>query len=246
MLEVVEEHNPITPRELRRLRSPLRTAARRGLLSLGRRLPAGAVCDLRYAVGYLELGGWLAGQPGAPRPPAFTDRRDLFRCALSQVHGSRPLYLEFGVWRGDSMRWWARHLRHPAARLVGFDSFEGLPEDWRPDFGQGSFRTSGPPRIDDPRVSFVVGWFEETLSGYQMPEHDQLVINIDCDVYSSARTVLQWLEPHLRPGTLVYFDELCDRDHELRAFLESLAVNGRRVTPLGHANGGVQWLFRYE
>jgi hypothetical protein len=244
MPQALQGFNPV--KSAARLRRPVRTAARRGLLSLGRRLPAQAVCDLRFALGYLELGGWLAGQPGAPRPPAFADRRHLFAQALAYMRGSRPLYLEFGVWKGDSLRWWAEHLTDPAARLVGFDSFEGLPEDWQPEFGEGCFRTAGPPHIPDSRVSFVVGWFGDTLSTYEMPGHDQLVINIDCDLYSSTRQVLRWLEPYLRPGTLVYFDELADRDHEMRAFLESLADGGRSVTPLGLANGGVSWLFRYE
>jgi len=226
--------------------STARVAARRSLLSLGRRLPARAVADLRSVLGYVELGGWLASQPGAPHPPVLATRQDLFAHALEHIHGSKPLYLEFGVYEGLSLRWWAGHLTGPAARLVGFDSFEGLPEDWRPGHGQGRFRTNGPPQIDDPRVSFVVGWFDDTLPAYEPPEHDQLVVNIDCDLYSSTRTVLTWLEPRLRPGTLIYFDEFPDRDNEMRAFLESLARVGRRVTPLALANGGLHWLFRYE
>ena len=223
-----------------------RVAARRALLSLGRHLPARTVADLRSVLGYVELGGWLAGQAGAPRPPIFPDREALFAHALSHLRGSKKLYLEFGVYEGSSLRWWAEHLTDPAARFVGFDSFEGLPEDWRPGHDHGHFRTARPPRIEDPRVSFVVGWFDDTLADYKPPEHDQLIVNVDCDLYSSARTVLNWLEPHVQAGTLVYFDELPDRDHEMRAFLESLAANGRRVTPLGAANGGLHWLFRYE
>lgn len=92
----------------------------------------------------------------------------------------------------------------------------------------------------------MVGWFDDTLADYKPPEHDQLIVNVDSDLYSSARTVLSWLEPHVAQGTLVYFDELPDRDHEMRAFLESLAANGRSVTPLGAANGGLHWLFRYD
>lgn len=246
MTQAVRDFNPIPEKEQRRVSSPVRTAARRGLLSLGRRLSASAVADLRWALGYVELGGWLAGQPGTPASLGFADRYALFEHANAHLHGSRPLYLEFGVYEGESLRWWSEHLTAPDARLVGFDSFEGLPEDWRPGLGRGSFRTAGPPRIPDSRVSFVVGWFDDTLPSYRLPEHDQLVVNIDCDLYSSTHTVLSWLEPYLRPGTLVYFDELADRDHEMRAFLESLAASGRRVTPLGFANGGVEWLFRYH
>lgn len=220
--------------------------ARRSLLSIGRRLPTRTLADLRSVLGYMELGHWLANQPGYPRPRVFNTRKDLYAYALTQIHGSQPLYLEFGVYEGESLRWWSQHLKDDSARLVGFDSFEGLPEDWRPGLDQGRFATNGPPQIDDPRVSFVVGWFDKTLPAYNPPEHDQLVVNIDCDLYSSARTVLAWLEPHLRPGTLVYFDELPDHDHELRAFFESLAANGRSVTPLAVANGGLHWLLRYK
>lgn len=224
----------------------LRTLARGSLISVGRRLPARAPAELRSVLGYMELGQWLVSQPGSPRPRVFRNRQGLHGYGLGYVQASQPLYLEFGVAAGDSMRWWSKHLSGDSARLVGFDSFEGLPENWRPGLAQGHFATGGPPRIDDPRVSFEVGWFEKTLSAFDPPQHDQLIVNVDCDLYSSTRTVLDWLEPYLRPGTLIFFDELPDHDHELRAFFESLAANERRVTPLGMAYGGLHWLLRYE
>ncbi|MGH3301028.1 MAG: class I SAM-dependent methyltransferase [Streptosporangiaceae bacterium] len=197
------------------------------------------------ALAWVELGHWLADGTGASNNlREFASKDEVFAHCLAHVHGSRTQYLEFGVYEGNSLRWWAGHLTDPSARFVGFDSFEGLPEDWRHDIRQGEFRTAGPPLIDDPRVSFVVGWFDETLPKYELPACDQLIVNIDSDLYSSAMTVLKWLEPHLRPGTLVYFDELVDCHHELRAFIESLAKSGRRVTPLGFHRW--HWLFRYE
>jgi hypothetical protein len=226
--------------------STIKTLVRSSLIAVGRRLPASALADLRAALGYVELGQWLVSQPGSPHPRVFKTRQELYAYALTYVHASRPLYLEFGVAEGESMRWWSRHLKGDSARLVGFDSFEGLPESWRPGLAKGHFATNGPPQIDDPRVSFEVGWFEKTLSAFDPPDHDQLIVNVDSDLYSSARTVLAWAEQHLRPGTLIYFDEMPDHDHELRAFFESLAANERRVTPLGIAAGGVHWLLRYE
>lgn len=223
----------------------VRRPIRRALLSAGRRLSPKAQADLRVALGYLEIGAWLDGLPGRPRPMAVAAETNLFSAALGRLRGTRPLYLEFGVFEGRSMRWWSTHLSNPDARLVGFDSFEGLPEDWRPGLGKGHFSTGGVPNIDDERVTFVKGWFDETLPGYQLPEHDQLILNVDCDLYSSADTVLRWAEPHLRPGTLIYFDELPDHDHEWRAFQESLARSGRQVRPIGYANGGLHWLFEY-
>ena len=37
-------------------------------------------------------------------------------------------YLEFGVWRGESLELWSHINTNPASRFYGFDSFEGLPE----------------------------------------------------------------------------------------------------------------------
>jgi hypothetical protein len=141
------------------------------------------------------------------------------------------------------MRWWSQHLAQPRATLVGFDSFEGLPEDWRRGRESGHFKTGEPPRIDDDRVSFQVGWFDKTLPQFMVPDHDQLVINVDSDLYSSARTVLRWAESYVRPGTLIYFDEFSDRDHERRAFSEWRAQSPFQFRPLGFAKGGVSWLF---
>jgi Macrocin-O-methyltransferase (TylF) len=169
---------------------------------------------------------------------------DLFELALAQVHGTRPLYLEFGVYEGGSMRWWSEHLTTPEARLIGFDSFKGLPEGWR-GLDAGHFSTGGPPAIDDARVSFVEGWFDDTLPSFDPPEHDQLIINIDCDLYSSTATVLRRIESWLVPGSLLYFDELTDRDHEMRALFESVSRTGARLRPLGWAQG-LHWLFVVE
>lgn len=227
------------------LRTRVRTAVRQTLLRAGRRMSSKVQADLRVALGYLEIGGWLHSLPGAPRPRSLPSDTDVFAEAVRRVTGARPLYLEFGVFEGRSMRWWSSHLRQPGARLIGFDSFDGLPEDWRPGLGRSHFATTGMPRIADGRVEFVRGWFDDTLPGFAVPDHDQLVVNIDSDLYSSADTALRWLEPYLVPGTLLYFDELPDRDHEWRAFSESLARTGHHVRPLAYAAGGVHWLFEY-
>jgi hypothetical protein len=224
----------------------VRTPIRLALLRAGRRLRPKQLANLRSVLSYLELGAWLQQQPDGRPPRVVPDDLAVFQVALQRIDAKRPLYLEFGVFEGRSLRWWVEHLDNPDAAFVGFDSFEGLPEDWRPGLGAGHFRTGVPPRIDDDRVSFAVGWFEDTLPSFQVPDHDQLVVNIDCDLYSSADTVLQWLEPHLRPGTLVYFDELPDRDHEMRAMLESQARSGQRFVPVAIGRGGVHWLFEVQ
>jgi hypothetical protein len=131
------------------------------------------------------------------------------------------------VARGSSIRQWSELLRNPRSSLHGFDSFLGLPHDWSLEgHERGYFSTNGrPPEIDDPRVQFFVGWFEETLPSYQWPEHEVLVVLMDADLYSSTSTVLEYVKQRLLPGSYLYFDQFHHRCDELRAFAELLDEN---------------------
>src|SRR5215469_6659952 len=99
--------------------------------------------------------------------PVFSYREELYSY-VNEVffdggRGSMD-FLEFGVFEGASLRAWSNLNRNSETRYWGFDSFEGLPEDWRPRLKKGSFSTAGHvPSIDDPRVTYVVGWFQQTL-----------------------------------------------------------------------------------
>jgi len=210
-------------------------------MALGGHLSPGALTRLTNALGGLEQGRWVADV--GRRVPNLPDRFAVFDEAVRRVRGTRPLYLEFGVYRGRTLRYWASHLESPDARFVGFDSFEGLPEDWQPNAQAGAFSVGTPPVLDDERVSFVVGWFDETLPRYEPPEHDQLIVNVDCDLYSSTRCVLDWLAPRLSPGTLVYFDDLFNRDHQWRALREWLDGTGKAARPVAMARWGHHMLF---
>ncbi len=221
-----------------------RMRMRQLLIRAGARLSKERLYDLSNVLGALTIGQWVAQHPADGTLLVHTDKIDTYREGARRLTSARPLYLEFGVWEGWSLRWWVEHLTNPDARFVGFDSFQGLPEEWRPDYPTGFFATGAPPPITDERVSFQVGYFDETLATFELPEHDQLFVNIDCTLYSSTATVLRWLEPHLRPGDLIYFDELPEYDHELRAFLEHAERTDLRIVPVAQARG-YYWLFQY-
>ena len=208
---------------------------------VGRHVPKRLVQRARTALGIVELGSWMTEKGYAPR--VLRTDFDLFAYLANRVTGSAVLYLEFGVFEGRSIRWWSEHISSPSARFVGFDSFEGLPEDWTGDYTKGAFATSGPPMISDPRVSFEIGLFDKTLEGYSPPQHDQLVINIDCDLYSAARCALEGIAKWLRPGTLIYFDEFAHPDHEQLALRQFIATSGVNLVPLAYAGAGAHWVF---
>jgi hypothetical protein len=173
------------------------------------------------------------------------DRTELFDMVGREVGDREVLYLEFGVHEGEATRYWSKLLTNPNSKLHGFDSFEGLPEDWHSQMPKGHFSTNGRmPVIDDERVQFFKGWFDQTLPAYQVPEHEVLVLNFDADLYSSTLCALQNLAPHIVPGTYLYFDEFPDAMHELRAFAEFCSSSPRKFVLRGATTSLISALFQ--
>ena len=133
------------------------------------------------------------------------------------------LILEFGVRHGSSIRQLASFTSKP---IYGFDSFEGLPEDWHQE-SKEVYSTKGKiPKVPS-HVTLIPGWFEETLSLFlEKHEEDVALINIDCDIYSSTKTVLDLLSDRIKKGTIIIFDEYIGNLHweedEHKAFMESI------------------------
>ena len=187
---------------------------------VGARLSRPQLYRLQAVVNHLKLGRWMADH-GFHCDRPLPDRWQVFDTVIERVRDKRVLYLEFGVFKGRTTRYWSKRLRHPGARLDGFDSFEGLPEEWAGHPSGEIFNAGGSiPIIDDPRVRFFEGWFDQTLPGYVLPEHETLVLIMDADLYSSTSCVLHHLRPSIGPGTFIYFDELNHVEHEPRAFDE--------------------------
>ena len=126
--------------------------------------------------------------------------------------------VEFGVYSGYSLDIIAAKMP-----VIGFDSFEGLPEDWREDFPKGTFafpQEMSLPYI--PNAMLVPGWFENTVPGFPFPPLG--LVHIDCDLYSSTVTALNAITEAVFDGTIIVFDEYHSypgaEDHEEKAFRE--------------------------
>jgi predicted O-methyltransferase YrrM len=168
-----------------------------------------------------------------PRARPWFSKVDTLTAAVKAAT-PEGLYLEFGVHTGGTLRTIAELA--PTGSVFGFDSFEGLPEDWRAHFSVGHFAVDALP--DVPGAEFVVGWFDQVLPGF-LAEHpeDVAFLHLDADLYSSTKTVLDALEPRLRVGTVIIFDEYFNfpawEEHEHRAWTEFVARTGIEFEYLG-------------
>jgi hypothetical protein len=168
-------------------------------------------------------------------------------------HMVRPscdgLWMEFGVFRGATItqiaNWKTAFCGTTAQPVYGFDTFKGLPTDWRPGYGAKSFDIPNGTLISVPsNVILVKGLFIDTL-----PTQLRLIdreyqcntpvsfVHIDCDIYDGARDVLFLLGSRLVTGSIIVFDELFNypgyKKHEIKALYEFLAGSNIRLIPVG-------------
>ncbi|RBY86541.1 class I SAM-dependent methyltransferase [Blastococcus sp. TF02A-30] len=189
--------------------------ARRDLLAVGERDAA------------LSSARWAAER--MPTVRVFHDPTSTLRYAL-EIAPRGGMALEFGVFTGRSLAEIAR--ARPGGRVYGFDSFRGLPEDYRPHVREGAFAVDRLPRVEGAEL--VVGLFADTLPGF-LAEHVGPVdlVHVDGDLYSSAVTVLDLLGPRLGAGSVLVFDEFFNypgwQQHEFRAWREWQERTGAEV-----------------
>lgn len=139
----------------------------------------------------------------------------------------QEIILEFGVYKGGSINYFAKRL--PNVELVGFDSFEGLEENWTGTFlGRNALTVHGVLPKVLKNVELRKGWFVDTLPKYLSETRDKQalvrLVNIDCDTYKPTKFILEQLESLMHPGMIIIFDEYFNYinwpEHEFAAFAE--------------------------
>lgn len=131
-------------------------------------------------------------------------------------------YLEFGVAYGNTLRWWSNNLTSKEAQLYGFDTFEGLPEDWHL-YKKGEMSPGGNyPDIKDSRIVYIKGLFQNTFYSFlkDFQNNKRKVIHLDADLYTSTLFVLTSIAPYLKKNDIIIFDEFGVPLHEFKAFTE--------------------------
>jgi hypothetical protein len=164
---------------------------------------------------------------------SYPDKFALLKAAIDQID-VQGLYCEFGVYRAKTINFIASLV---PGEVHGFDSFEGLPEDWRQAHEKGTFAVWALPKVR-PNVRLHKGWFEDTIPAFREQHPGKIAfLHLDADLYSSTRTVLEWLGDGIVPGTVIAFDEFFNypgwREGEYKAFMEFCLERGAEVRYLG-------------
>ncbi|UEM02999.1 TylF/MycF family methyltransferase [Skermanella rosea] len=192
----------------------------------------------------------LAGQGLVPEQKLTASFVDAIE-RLRGLNGGKPIgdYMEFGVCYGSSMACMHDALARTGTsgvRQFGFDSFEGLPPEtdhqdnqlWSSgqlassiEFARKLLTRRG---VDWSKTFLIKGWFKDTLTPDLVERHGIRHVGIamiDCDIYTSARDSLAFVEPLVGDHAVFLFDDwhaggLAEQNlGEKRAFDEFLRRN---------------------
>jgi len=171
--------------------------------------------------------------------PIPCGRNTFYTECMEYVKDREGLFLEFGVFQGGTINFMSSILKDKI--FYGFDSFEGLPEDW--DGGDHSIHPAGWFKTEIPivndNVNLIAGWYDQTLEKFLENYTSSIsFIHLDCDIYSSHSYVLEKLENRIEDDCLIIFDDFLNfpnyKNHSIKVFLEFLERNKFSYKPFGH------------
>lgn len=151
-------------------------------------------------------------------------------------------YLEFGIFNGNSIgsMYLAQKKAEIPMRLFGFDAFEGLPagsenEDdgvWKKGFYTCSFDQMKEcllrRKVDPDAITWINGWYDRTLTQEIAKKYALTspgIVFIDCDTYSSSKTVLDFLAPLITKPVIICLDDWKLNDLDIKGMGEYKSFN---------------------
>lgn len=161
-------------------------------------------------------------------PCLYSYTYDMLHLGMAAANMTDGLVLEFGVFHGKTIRMIAD--QWPEAKVHGFDTFQGIPEQWGAE-PAGSYSTHGLLPEAPDNVEYHEGLFSATLPAFTSQHRGPVrFANIDCDLYSSTVDVFDALHERIVPGTVLVFDEYIMHPNwqanEYRAFQEAVKKYG--------------------
>lgn len=160
--------------------------------------------------------------------------------------------LEAGVWRGGAtifMRWLLNQYQDAERSVWVVDSFQGFPKtgdliDRKTvdsliageysiaiDDVKASFAKFG---LLDNQVTFVKGYFDETLP--TIPVKQLSLLRIDADLYDSTKVCLDNLYPKLSSGGFVIIDDYGETEYRCHDAVDEYRENHNIHSPIIHVD----------
>jgi hypothetical protein len=127
--------------------------------------------------------------------------------ALLNDKNCEKYFIEFGVHKGESINFFSKYVK----KIYGFDSFEGLREDWHGtiDLQKRSFDINGVIPKTYPNVILIKGWVQDTVENFLIEKKPEInFVHMDLDTYESTKFVLKKIKPYLIKNCIIVFDEL--------------------------------------
>lgn len=174
-----------------------------------------------------------------PNAQVFNNKKQMIDFELDNVKVN-GLFLEFGVAKAVHTNYIASKIKQ---NIHGFDSFRGFPESWN-----GTSKSFHDYKGVMPKVVKNVilhdGWFNDTIPKFAQTNNEKIAyLNIDCDLYSSTKTVFDILGDRIQTGTIIHFDELLNfpdwKNHEYKAFMEFVKNNNIKFEYIAIGTNGM-------
>jgi hypothetical protein len=141
----------------------------------------------------------------------FVTFKDIRKYAITEAllnaeKDKNLFYLEFGVFSGGSINFFSKYV----PEIYGFDSFQGLKEDWQGfDVQKGHFNLHGKIPSLNHNVIPIVGWVQDTLDKFLKEKKPKInFVHMDLDTYPSSKYVMEKIKPYLVKGSIILFDEI--------------------------------------
>lgn len=178
------------------------------------------------------------------------DLPDFLSYAINKANISdQLLFMELGVFTGNTFMMIRSQLPENII-LYGFDTFQGLPEDWISDdnsiiYSKGTFAIDYVPE-ETINTKFIVGKVEETLDSFILKNTNKIsFIHFDMDLYNPTYYSLEKFYSQFITGTVLIFDDFFNlpgwENHSFRALIDFLnAHDNIRIRPIctvGWENG---------
>jgi hypothetical protein len=142
---------------------------------------------------------------------SFLDRFEGLSLSIQEAKRRFPdrnCVMEFGVYKGGMINYQAKQF--PGLNFVGFDSFQGLRENWRGMAPEKTFDLGGKLPKVRRNVTLVKGWFAESGPRWKVENPRSglpLLVHVDCDTYAATVDVLEFCSSYVEHGLVIHFDD---------------------------------------